>query len=188
MFYSVPPYVEEELGFNKKVWTLREFKQCCQKYKIKVFTFKRVGGQLELSPYNFPPNNLGKIKLPEHLFSDTPFHGAYGPLADSSGAKHQVIILDGDLGGTKFLIAGLHELGHFFHSPDPADFHMIRFTNGFLCNLSSTAEYRAHIFPVCALLPKAILESKTVMEIQKEFGYLRKWINFRLRVAKKFGL
>jgi len=191
MLFSVPRYVHEELGFNKWVWTRREFDECCRHYQIKVFVFTKAGGEFELSPYNFNGENLQEQELSSllaYLLSATPFHGAYVTISGNSGVRHRVIILDGDLSGTKFLIAGLHELGHFFDSPNVSDFHMIRFTQGFLCNLKPRAEYRAHVFPVCALLPRTILESKTAREIQKEFGYLMKWINFRLRVAKKHDL
>lgn len=184
----IPSYVREELGFNSRVWTHLEFSECCKHYKIKVFLFTESRGELELSPYNANEHTLEGIKLPTHTVSDTPFHGAYGPIADNFGVKHQVIILDGNLSGTKFLIAGLHELGHFFHSPDKPEFHMIRFTKGFLCNLSSIAEYRAHVIPVCALLPRPVLESKTPKEIQKEYGYQEVWIRFRQRVAEKFNM
>ncbi len=181
----IPSYAREELGFNQKVWTRHEFDECCKYFEIKVFLFTEARGRLKLSPYNFTEGNLEGISLP---ICDTPFHGAYGPITDKSGVKHQVIILDGNLRGTKFLITGLHELGHFFHKPSTSDFHMMRFTEGFLCDLTMRAEYRAHVVPVCALLPKPILESMTPREIQKEYGYLPKWIAFRQRLAEKYNI
>lgn len=79
-----------------------------------------------------------------------------------AGRDH--IAVDSKLSATKKLLVLFHELGHFLlHTPDSgatANFHGV--------GRRSRKEIEADAFALCAIIPKALLETRTIDELIDE--------------------
>jgi Zn-dependent peptidase ImmA (M78 family) len=89
------------------------------------------------------------------------------------------IVLNGALRGVDRMIVAFHETGHYLlHAPG-----MVYFCNGTV----SKTEYEAECFAARALIPLPLLMSKSLTEIQEEFGYPTEFLKFRQRVFEQVG-
>jgi Zn-dependent peptidase ImmA (M78 family) len=90
------------------------------------------------------------------------------------------IVINKRLRGVDRLVVAFHEVGHYLlHAPGTA----------FFCNGSvSKSEYEAQRFAAWALIPRPLMEDKTLSEIQEEFGYPTALMRFRQRIFDQSGI
>lgn len=94
------------------------------------------------------------------------------------------IAVDSHLPGEKKLLVLFHELGHFlFHTPESgatANFHGV--------GRRTRVEREADVFALCALIPKQLIETKTLQELVDEDGFTHEVVAERLSVFERYGI
>lgn len=94
------------------------------------------------------------------------------------------IAVDSRLPGEKKLLVLFHELGHFlFHTPESgatANFHGV--------GRRTRVEREADVFALCALIPKQLIETKTLQELVDEDGFTHEVVAERLSVFERYGI
>jgi len=82
------------------------------------------------------------------------------------------------------LLVMFHEFAHYLmHAPDTgvtANFHGV--------GRRTRKEVEADVFAICALIPKPLIESRTVQELVEEDGFCETLIRERLTIYRKKGI
>jgi Zn-dependent peptidase ImmA (M78 family) len=76
---------------------------------------------------------------------------------------------------SQWLEAAFHELAHhLLHAPDNSPVALF-----YHLHSNKKEEFEAKAFMALALVPKFLVETKTVGDLQEEFGYSRELLSFR---------
>lgn len=94
------------------------------------------------------------------------------------------IALDSRLAGPRKLAVLFHELGHFlFHAPESgatANFHGV--------GRRTRKEREADVFALCALIPRPMIESRSLQELIEEDGLPDDLVRERLAILERHNL
>ncbi len=94
------------------------------------------------------------------------------------------IAVDCRLAGPRKLAVLFHELGHYlFHTPESgatANFHGV--------GRKTRQEREADVFALCALIPRPLIEQRTVHELAEDHGFPVEMVAERLEILGRYGV